>query len=385
MLPLVLLLRKSSGCLLIPVLLAARTGPGSRPLWPGASYSFDDRGAAIDHGLAFIYRIASDPVAFAEWGHDLLWCFYTIAATSRDWKLRESARRMGHERALVWRRIHSDVPANADADEFYDLVAGNDAAERLGVRDPAFRRQLLEAAARYSVMDFLLFDPQREPPPADIPKPCSRCKLWNRRGIKICQRCGAPLEMRNRYDLWTDALITTYTGEISGIRLGARYRDVIRWLPAMRPYPPRAGLDTEAFYSVVYSITHVIYTLNDYNRYRIPPNWLPEEFSYLKTNLEQAVRMEDPETLGEFLDTLRDFGMNENAALIRTGVQYLLSKQNADGSWGDARDTDVYDRYHATWTAIDGLRQYHWHGRRLHLRGAELRVPRSAPASAAGR
>ena len=117
--------------------------------------------------------------------------------------------------------------------------------------------------------------------------------------------------MRDRYDLWTDALITTYTSEISGIPLGARYRDVIRWLPAMRPYPGRGAIDIDAFYSVAYSITHVIYTLNDYNKYLLSPNWLPDEFSYLKTNLEQAVKLQDPETLGEFLDTLRDFGITE--------------------------------------------------------------------------
>jgi hypothetical protein len=26
---------------------------------------------------------------------------------------------------------------------------------------------------------------------------------------------------------------------------------------------------------------------------------------------------------------------------------------------------DIYDRYHPTWTAIDGLREYSWRGRRL--------------------
>jgi hypothetical protein len=45
-------------------------------------------------------------------------------------------------------------------------------------------------------------------------------------------------------------------------------------------------------------------------------------------------------------------------------VEYLLATQNADGSWGDAEAKDIYRRYHPTWTAIDGLRDYKWKRRR---------------------
>ncbi len=344
-------------------MLPAASAAGSKPLWPGAKYNTADRDQATRRGLAFIYQIASDPKNFDDWGHDLLWCFYTIAATAKNPELREAARKIGHERALEWRRIHRTVSPKANVDDFSDLVYGSDAAGRLGAPDPEFTRQLRQAAARYSVIDFFLFDPRLEPPPSNIPKQCKTCRRSNPRGATVCGHCGAPLEMWNRYDLWTDALITTYSGKISGIPLGAHYRDVIRWLPAMRPYPTRASAGTDAFYSVAYSITHVVYTLNDYNKYLLSPAWLPDEFAYLKTNLEQTVKLEDPETLGEFLDTLRDFGMSERDPLIRTGLEYVLAKQNPDGSWGDPADTDVYDRYHATWTAIDGLREYHRHGR----------------------
>ena len=341
----------------------------------------------MERGLNFIYRTASDPNTFADWGHDLLWCFYTISATSKNPKLRELARHMGHERALQWRRIHPTVPAGTDADELPDLVFGSDAADRLGARDPGYKQQLRSAVRRYSVTDFLLFDPTREPPPSDLPRQCGQCETWNARGATVCSRCGAPLTMRNRYDVLADALVTTYTGEIYGITLGAPYRDVIRWISVMRPYPARADISTRAFYSVAYAITHVINTLNDYNRYLLSPDWLPQEFLFLKTNLEEAVKLEDPETLGEFLDTLRDFGMTEHDALIRTGVDYVLSKQNPDGSWGNPMDRDVYNRYHSTWTAIDGLREYAWKGTRLSFPGLEplLRAGPPEPAVPAAR
>jgi hypothetical protein len=346
---------------LIPALLHAQ----AVPLWLGARYTTADRDRALERGLDFIYRTASDPKVFADWGHDLLWCLYTISDTAKDPKLRETARKMGHERALEWRRIHTVVPTKTDADELSNLVFGSQAADRLGASDPVFKQQMRTAVRGISVTDFLLFDPAREPPPSDIPDQCGKCKRWNDRGVTVCRYCGAPLVMRNRYDVWTDALITSYSGEIYGIKLGAPYRDVIRWIPNMRPYPTRASIGTNAFYNVTYAITHVIYTLNDYNRYLLSPEWLPQEFQYLKTNLEESVRLKDPETVGEFLDTLRDFGMTEQDALIRTGVEYVLSKQNADGSWGDLTDPDIYNRYHSTWTAIDGLREYGWHGKRL--------------------
>jgi hypothetical protein len=75
--------------------------------------------------------------------------------------------------------------------------------------------------------------------------------------------------------------------------------------------------------------------------------------------------MDDPEMLGEFLDTLQSFGMTKEQPLILKGVRYLLAKQNADGSWGDIDAEDIYNRYHPTWTAIDGLRDYAWRRQRL--------------------
>jgi hypothetical protein len=64
--------------------------------------------------------------------------------------------------------------------------------------------------------------------------------------------------------------------------------------------------------------------------------------------------------MGEYLDSLRAFGLTSQDPLIRTGFEYLLSSQNPDGSWGDPQNRNVYGRYHPTWTAIDGLRDYRW-------------------------
>ncbi|HUA21057.1 MAG TPA: hypothetical protein VMB25_20055 [Bryobacteraceae bacterium] len=338
--------------LLLPALLCAQSS--STALWPGSRYTVADRDRAVHRGLAYIYRVASDPKNFADWGHDLLWCFYTISATAKDPQLRHDAKRMGRERAQEWRRIHSSAPSDADADEIADLVFGSDAAARLGVPDPRMKRALRRAAGRFSAVDFLAFDPAGNATPS--------------------------------YDVWSDALITTYTGDRYGVTLGASYPDVLRWIFRLRPYPPRASLGKSQFLDVAYAITHIVYTLNGYGTYRLSPDWLPAEFQYLKDYLMETVRLSDAETTGEFLDTLRAFGMTESDPLIQTGVEYVLSQQNPDGSWGDPHDTDVYNRYHSTWTAVDGLRQYRWRGMRLSFPAARkiLTAPSAPPAARPG-
>lgn len=272
---------------------------------------------------------------------------------------------MGRERGDVWHRTQSKIPLHPTADDVADIAFGAYALQQLGTPDEPLKELVRLAAARFSASDFLSFDPVQEPPPANLPDVCKQCALQNQRGANQCTRCGKPLTIRNRYDLWDDALITTFTGECYGVKLGAHYADVVKWLPAMRPYPRRAKGKVQDFYDTLYAITHLIYTLNSYSMYRLSPAWLPDEFEYLKVNLKQAVKLHDPETMGEFLDTLLSFGMTEADSPIRTGRKFLMKTQNADGSWGNPRDRDIYNRYHSTWTAIDGLREYQWDGERL--------------------
>ncbi|PYS91968.1 MAG: hypothetical protein DMF64_10440 [Acidobacteria bacterium] len=327
------------------------------------------RTRAIRRGLAFIYGIACDPAHFADYGSDLLNCFYFIAATSRDPDLRRTARRMGRERARQWRRVWPALPSDADADTILDLMHGSLAADLLGVRDPAFKAQLQRAARNFDARDYLCFEPQHEPPPADVPDQCDGCGRWHKRGRKACRRCRRPLTMLSRYGVWYDALNRLYTASRYGVTLGAHYTDVLKWLPTLRPYRGRERDRNPDFYDSVYAVTHLIYTLNGFSRYRLDPRWLPAEFAFLQRHVATAIAMKDAEMCGELLDTLKSFGLTDADPLLRKGLDYLLAQQNGDGSWGDTDtdDDDIYARYHPTWTAIDGLRDYAWRGLRLSL------------------
>lgn len=327
-----------------------------------------ERSRAIRRGLHFIIRMARDPKVFKEYGADLLLCLYNIASTSADSELSRLAWDAARERALEYRRLNPALPSDATADDVYDLASGSYRAELIGVPDGVVKEQIRQAAARFSPQDFLWYDPAREAPPSDVPDECERCGRQNSRGAKVCRRCGARLEMQSPYDVWCDSLITTYVGQQYGVVLGASYSDVIGWAPHMRPYRSHAG--NREFIPMVYAATHVVYTLNDYSRYRLSPACLPDEFEFLKASLPGAIHLRDPEVMGEFLDSLRAFGLTESDPRIRTGFEYLLRTQNPDGSWGDVKDESAYDRYHPTWTAVDGLRDYRW---------TETRCPPVAP------
>jgi hypothetical protein len=235
-------------------------------------------------------------------------------------------------------------------------------ASQLGLDDSRIKPSLRAAAALFGPVDFLLFDPVREPPPSDVPEECRYDSSWNPRGAKVCRKCGRPLLMRSKYDVWLDALTATNTGDRYGIRLGSSYRDVVQWLPAMRPYLDRGQTTYPLFIDTVFSLTHLVYTLNDYNHYRVPRRLLPREFAYLRHNIGEAIALNDPETMGEFLDTLKSFGMNTSDPEIRTGMTFLLDTQRPDGTWSPADEKDNYTLYHSAWTGIDGLKDCRWKG-----------------------
>jgi hypothetical protein len=168
----------------------------------------------------------------------------------------------------------------------------------------------------------------------------------------------------SRYEVWLVAIIRSYLGERYGVKLGASYADAVKWLPAMRPYPPLSR-GYEDFIWALYAVTHVVYTLNGYSTYKLSPRWLPEEFEFLKSSLDDLIKLGDADAVGETLDSLKSFGLSDRHPLIRRGLSFLLSTQNTDGSWGDVDAEDAYDRYHPTLTAVNGLRDYAWTKRRL--------------------
>jgi hypothetical protein len=158
---------------------------------------------------------------------------------------------------------------------------------------------------------------------------------------------------------WFLCFTSAYCAARLGVPLGPHYTDEIALIPTMRRYrSPRSG--STAFYDSVYGITHIVYTLNDYGRFLLSPHWLPVEYNFLAEHINDAVSLGDPDMVGEFLDTLRAFGLPASEPGLRYATDFLLDSQNPDGSWGAREGNIDYRRFHATWAAIDGLRDFRW-------------------------
>jgi hypothetical protein len=322
------------------------------------------REKAAERGLNFIYSTARDPENFSLYGFDYLFCLDWISATSLDGQLRRLARKMGRERARHWRVENRKVPRDVDADAVTSFVFASAAADRLGIRDGAIKAQIERAAARFTSRDYFWFDPLTETPPSDVPSVCE-CGAENLRGRKKCGDCKTLLQMMNRYEVYVVALIRSYQGERYKVKVGARYKDVLARLPDVHPYPEAHSDSMDDFLWAIYVASHVVYTLNHYNLYSLSPDLLPHEFSFLKQNVARVIEMDDYDAVGEMLDSLKSFGVGSRDPLMRRGMDYLVSRQNSDGSWGDTDAEDIYDRYHPTLTAVNGLREYGWRGQRL--------------------
>ena len=298
---------------------------------------------------------------------DTCYRFYFIATTSRDAALRRTALAAGRERARHWKRQWYRTRRRFDAATVVDEICASYAAEQLGIAHRKIRSELEAEAARYPVHDLLGFDPRSGRIPRDIPEDCA-CGVVNERGRRRCRECRRHLAASSRYEVWYHALITTYFCERWGLRLPAGYSDVMRLLPLLRPYPrPRSRHYRDA----VYAVTHIVYTLNDYSRSRLPARLVRRERVFLSASMPWAIGRGEADTVAEIVDSLAGCGLADTDPLMMQGRAFILEQQRADGGWGDA--DDEYGRFHSVWTCIDGLRDYRWPDkRRLNTRSTSV-------------
>ena len=71
-----------------------------------------------------------------------------------------------------------------------------------------------------------------------------------------------------------------------------------------------------------------------------------------------ALIRRNPDALGEFLDTLATFGAPYDDPRMRRAQARLLTLQQSDGAWRTGAHETGFNRFHPTWTAIDGLREH---------------------------
>jgi hypothetical protein len=309
---------------------------------------------AARRGLLLLCRLARRKSTFAKYSGHLLLAFYFIAATSRDAVLRRHALTAGRERAREWKRQWYRRRRGLDAVTVMSEICASDAAAQLGIPHPRIRRDLEAAAARYSPRELLGFDPRSGVIPRNVPEDCE-CGARNEPGRRRCRTCRRSLTKRSRYEVWYHALINIYFCERVGLALPVGYADVMSLLPTLRPYPRPGARD---YRDAIYAVTHVVYTLNDYNRSRLPPPRLRRERAFLKRSMAWAIKRGEADTVAEIVDSLAGCGVDDTDVQMINGRAFILEQQRDDGGWGD--DDHEYGRFHSVWTCIDGLRDYAW-------------------------
>jgi len=115
--------------------------------------------------------------------------------------------------------------------------------------------------------------------------------------------------------------------------------------------------DHSKFLDHAYLATHVAYVLSDYARLKLSPEDLGPLYGYLRSEFPSAIRYGSLELIAEFVDVFRILGFDDRDDMVCQGTRFLLENQLPNGGWGGWEDGGKpYDQIHATWVAVDALR-----------------------------
>ena len=83
----------------------------------------------------------------------------------------------------------------------------------------------------------------------------------------------------------------------------------------------------------------MVFTLSQWGQLRLQIQQLPHEYLFLQEHLPLMIERRDVHLVGEFVQCLRIFGVEESNSSLLDGLQFLLEEQMADGSWDNACGT----------------------------------------------
>ena len=147
-----------------------------------------------------------------------------------------------------------------------------------------------------------------------------------------------------------------------GHRVTITFDDIAKFLPAVRCYHTIDELGHNMYKLQCYFITHFLYVMSDWGQHSLRRELFAEEFHFIVANFQQALRLSDPELVGEFIQCLQHFGVCATTdpklwSLMEEGRAFLLDVELKNGSRGlwVALRASIYDRYHSSYCAAVGL------------------------------
>ncbi len=139
-----------------------------------------------------------------------------------------------------------------------------------------------------------------------------------------------------------------------------RLLDILRYLKTkpLANFAEDSADPSQAMQSV-FLATHIAYVMSDYSRLKLDEEDAPWLYEYLRKNFQGAMQSGVVDVVAEIVDVFRSLGYTEkNSDIVRTGTEFLLERQNEDGSWGEVNvdEQSAYDNMHPTSSAIWALR-----------------------------
>ena len=149
---------------------------------------------------------------------------------------------------MGWKIGHEPTPA-----EVVDAIASVYALESTSVPH-AYKAEIMRFCVHlssYCASDYFGWDVRGSSPPSSgVPELCIKCgsctAVTQRRGSfdanepATCSKCSETLNLLTRQRALCNALVYLYYANRVGVKLGADYKDALKWLPEVRPYkgPP---------------------------------------------------------------------------------------------------------------------------------------------------
>jgi hypothetical protein len=154
--------------------------------------------------------------------------------------------------------------------------------------------------------------------------------------MENCTKCKKPWEQCVPwYEGFTDALVWSDIAERCGLNIipfdceWLTVERLLKGVKRIRPYPYRvqdATKDTN-FVQLCYLVTHIIFMATDWCAFKIPCHqrqWFAYEYVFIRSMMNEMIKAEDAELVGEFCACLRLLGESPGTcASLRAGVSFL--------------------------------------------------------------
>ena len=254
---------------------------------------------------------------------------------------------------MGWKIGHEPTPA-----EVVDAIASVYALESTSVPH-AYKSEIMRFCVHlssYCASDYFGWDVRGSSPPSSgVPELCIKCGscttvTQNGRGGSLdlnkpatCSKCSETLNLLTRQRALCNAIVYLYYANRVGVKLGADYKDALKWLPDVRPYKGPHQLDWTEYVDQCYLVTHVVFTLSEWGALRLDKELLPHEYFFLREHMVSQIRVKNVHLVGEFVEALRIFGCDDDDDIVKQGINFLLKEQSkSDGSWDREEGNDAY-------------------------------------------